>query len=454
MAILPAATRDVLRIEGGRPLRGTVTVAGAKNAALPIMAASILADGPVQLAGVPHLADVDTLSQLLEQLGLTVSRDARDTLHLATIDPSPILAPYTLVERMRASFCVLGPLLARRGAAVVSLPGGCMIGDRPVDMHLAGLQKLGAKIHIDRGYVVARAARLRGAHVHMAGRRGPTVTGTANILCAATLARGTTILSGAAIEPEIVDLGNFLRAMGANIEGLGTSTIRIQGVEQLGGAAHTIIPDRIETATLLVAGAITGGQVRIEGSHAAHLRHVLSALERAGAELEVGPQHIALSAPHGLRRLRLVAEPYPGLPTDVQALFTALLTRAVGRSVVVDRVFGDRFLHVDELRRLGANIVRRGAAAIIQGVKRLSGTTVTACDLRAAAALVIAGLAADGETIVRRLDHLDRGYEHLEAKLAALGANIERHLEHEVRPIFSAPMRKSLPVRTTHRRAA
>lgn len=443
MAWSPAETSQELRIAGRRALRGTVAVSGAKNAALPIMAAAILAEGPVHLIGVPRLADVDTLSQLLAQLGLSVERDVHAALHIGTIDDKPIVAPYTLVQRMRASFCVLGPLLARRGAAVVSLPGGCLIGDRPVDLHLAGLKALGAEIRIERGYVVARAKRLHGAHVHMAGRRGPTVTGTANIVCAATLARGVTVITGAAVEPEIVDLCNFLRAMGARIEGLGTRTLRVTGVEQLSGATHTIIPDRVEAATLLAAGAITGGEVRVEGARSAHLRHVLSAFERAGAELDVGSRHIGLAAPHRLRPLRLLAEPYPGVPTDVQALFTAMLTQAAGRSVVADRVFADRFLHVDELRRLGANIVRRGSAAIVRGVERLSGASVTACDLRAAAALVLAGLAAEGETVVRRIDHLDRGYDRLETKLAALGATIERRAEQEGSLIKTLEPRRS-----------
>lgn len=422
-------TNHVLRMEGGHALHGNITVGGAKNAALPIMAAALLADGPVQLAGVPHLADVETLAELLRQLGLEVERDRRDVLGLSTVDDAPVVAPYKLVERMRASFCVLGPLVARRGAAVVSLPGGCMIGDRPVDLHLAGLAALGAEIQIDRGYVIARARRLRGAHVHMSGRRGPTVTGTANLLCAATLAQGVTTITGAAVEPEVVDLGNFLRAMGAPIEGLGTPTIRVEGVDRLCGAKHTIIPDRIEAATLLIAAAATGGAVRVEGAHSNHLRHVLAVLERTGLQLDVGQNHIALVAPERLRATRVLAEPYPGVPTDVQALLTAMLLRAAGHSRIVDRVFSDRFLHVDEMRRLGANLVRRGATATITGVERLCGATVTACDLRAAAALVVAGLAAEGETIVRRIDHLDRGYDRLEAKLAALGADITRTVE-------------------------
>ncbi|MBX3411896.1 MAG: UDP-N-acetylglucosamine 1-carboxyvinyltransferase [Pirellulales bacterium] len=423
------ASSQVLRIAGGRALAGRVAVGGAKNAALPIMAATLLTDEPVRLSGVPHLADVETLAQLLRQLGVAVERDEQDTLCLATVDDEPVVAPYTLVERMRASFCVLGPLVARRGGAVVSLPGGCMIGDRPVDLHLAGLQALGAEIQIDRGYVIARARRLCGARVHMAGRRGPTVTGTANILCAATLARGTSTITGAAVEPEIVDLGNFLRAMGARIDGLGTPTIRVEGVERLGGVSHTVIPDRIEAATLLIAGAMTGGEVELTGARPAHLRRVLAVLEQAGARLVIERERIALAAPARLRALRVAAEPYPGVPTDVQALLTAMLLTARGHGRIIDRVFADRFLHVDEFRRLGADIVRRGATASIEGVRRLSGATVTACDLRAAAALALAGLVAEGETIVRRIDHLDRGYDRLEDKLAALGARIERIVE-------------------------
>ena len=414
------------RITGGTPLRGTVAASGSKNAVLPMMAASILADGPVRLDGVPRLADVDTLSLVLGDLGLAVARTSDHGLLLETVDPSPVRARYELVRRMRASFCVLGPLLARRGKAVVSLPGGCNIGQRPVDLHLRGLAALGARLRLRRGYIVARADRLTGATVDLSGPRGSSVTGTANVLSAAVLAAGTTTIAGAAREPEIVDLGNFLRSMGARIEGLGTPAIRITGVEQLGGTTYRVIPDRIEAATLLLAAAITGGSATVTGVIPEHLAQVLDALRAAGSRIELGQSHVTITANGRPRPMDVTAQPYPGIPTDVQAQWTALLSLAAGRSTVSDRVFPRRFLHLAELNRMGAQIEHRDSRATVTGVGRLSGASVTASDLRASAALVLAGLAADGRTTVHHVHHLDRGYERLDEKLGQLGAQIER----------------------------
>ena len=433
---------DLLRIRGSVPLAGTVAASGAKNAALPILAASILASEPVTLAHVPHVADVDTLSLLLGYLGVEVKRRPDDRLQIATVAPQRIFADYELVQQMRASFCVLGPLLARRGRAVVPLPGGCQIGERPIDLHLHGLAALGADLRIQQGHVVGRATQLRGTRIHMAGPHGSTVTGTANVLCAATLARGRTIITGAATEPEIVDLGNFLNQLGGRIEGLGTSTLEILGVERLAGASYSIIPDRIETATLLVAAAITGGSVQVTGVAPEHLAAVLAELDRAGMAIETETDTVRVASTGRVRPIELAALPYPGVPTDVQAQFMTLACVASGRSTIRDCVFPERFRHVDQLRRFGAQIDQSGDRAVVEGVTRLRGANVTACDLRASAALVLAGLAAEGETIVRRIYHLDRGYQRLEEKLAQLGARIERTSEEAVARRLPSPGRE------------
>jgi UDP-N-acetylglucosamine 1-carboxyvinyltransferase len=459
-------------IIGGVGLHGSIRASGAKNAALPIMAAAILADEPVRLTNVPQLADVRTQAQLLRCLGLRVTRENGATtaegneqsgadipvcrgsgnsaeppradknvcptdtggsaslgLLIETVDPSPVRAREGLVRRMRAGFCVLGPLLARRGRAVVPLPGGCNIGNRPVDLHLRGLAALGADIRLERGYVVASARRLAGANIELLGPNGPTLTGTANVMSAAVLAHGTTTIHGAAAEPEVVDLGQFLIALGAKIEGLGTSTIRIAGVEQLGGASHRLIPDRIETGTLLMAAAITGGSATVVGAVPEHLTAVLAKLRESGAEVEVGQDSVSIAAPGRLRAVNIIAEPYPGVPTDLQAQWTALAAVSEGTSRVEDRVFPGRFLHVAELNRLGAYIVGAHGVASIEGVRRLNGARVTACDLRASAALVLAGLSAHGATIVEHIHHLDRGYQRLDDKLRQLGARIERVIQ-------------------------
>jgi UDP-N-acetylglucosamine 1-carboxyvinyltransferase len=377
------------RISGGIPLRGTIRASGSKNAALPMMAASILAEEPVRLEGVPRLSDVDTLSRVLGELGVEAVRTPDGGLVLETVHPAPVRAGYELVRRMRASFCVLGPLLARRGRAVVSLPGGCNIGPRPVDLHLKGLAALGADLRIERGYVHARARRLVGAAIRLSGPCGPTVTGTANVMSAAVLAKGETTILGAAVEPEIVDLGNLLNRMGAHITGLGTPTLRITGVDQLGGAGHRVIPDRIEAATLLLAAAITGGSATVVGVVPEHLRAVLSKLRRAGFEIDACEDRVTLTTVRSVQPVNITARPYPGIPTDVQAQWMALLSLARGRSTVCDRIFAGRLMH-------------------------------------ASAALVLAGLAARGETIVHDAHHLDRGYERLEQKLIQLGADVRR----------------------------
>ncbi len=417
---------DAFRIIGGTPLSGAVEVSGAKNSALPIMAATILADRPVTLENVPELLDVRTLARVLTGLGVASRRDSPGRLTLQTIDATRNRASRALVSRMRASFCVLGPLLARRGRAIVPLPGGCLIGDRPVDLHLTGLAALGADIRLHNGCVHATAKKLRGAVIDLAGPYGPTVTGTSNVLSAAVLARGTTVIHGAATEPEIVDLGQFLIQLGARISGLGTSTIEIHGVEQLTGATYRIIPDRIEAITLLAAGVISGGAVTVQGVRRDHLKAVLDVLADMGVQLDIAKYSITASVRGRLQGVDVIARPYPGVPTDVQSQLTALATVATGRSRIVDQVFPERFHHLPELQRMGAEIARHGNAAEINGVRRLRGAVTTATDLRASAALVLAGLAAEGVTIVKRIGHLDRGYERLEEKLHRLGAQVER----------------------------
>ncbi|HET6327411.1 MAG TPA: UDP-N-acetylglucosamine 1-carboxyvinyltransferase [Planctomycetaceae bacterium] len=417
---------EMFVIQGGIPLAGTVAVSGAKNSALPLMAAALAAEGQTVLRGVPRLVDVETLSLLLQTLGVQVRRDDQDGLTLEVVDERPHVADYELVRRMRAGFCVLGPLLARRGRACVSLPGGCNIGDRPIELHLKGLRALGAEIAIERGYVVAQAARLRGAHIDLRGPFGSTVTGTCNVMVAAALADGQSTIEAAACEPEVVDLGNLLNAMGARINGLGTPVLRIEGVRKLTAAEHTVIPDRIEAATLMIATAITRGQVTLTGVRTDQLTNVLEKLRQIGVSIDAGGDVVTVNGNRPLRPVDCVALPYPGLPTDLQAQLTALLATIPGVSIVTDKIFPDRFMHAPELVRMGARIRRERNSAVLDGVERLSGACVMACDLRASAALVLAGLAASGTTVIRRIYHLDRGYERLESKLSRLGANILR----------------------------
>ncbi len=415
---------DKLQIQGGVPLEGEVRISGAKNATLPILAGALLADGPVMVANVPHLKDVTTTVELLGGMGATVTIDERMRIE---VDPTTVRdysAPYELVKTMRASILVLGPLVARYGRADVSLPGGCAIGARPVNIHVAGLQALGADITIEGGYIRARSGRLRGARLVL---DTVTVTGTENLMMAATLAEGETVIENAAREPEVVDLAEFLIAMGAKIKGAGTDKIVVEGVERLHGTSYEVLPDRIESGTYLVAGAITGGHVRIKNTRPDHLDAVLVKLQEAGAKVGVGENWVEVDM-RG-RRPRAIdvrTAPYPAFPTDMQAQFAALNTVADGVGTIIETIFENRFMHMLEMRRLGAEIRLEGNTAIIHGVDRLTAAPVMATDLRASASLVLAGLVAEGRTEVERIYHIDRGYEAIEEKLAQLGAQIKR----------------------------
>ncbi len=413
---------EKLRIEGGHPLRGEVAVAGAKNAALPIMCAALLSGEPLALANVPQLHDVATALKLLDRLGVK-SRRAGDRVELDAGAVASVEAPYELVRTMRASILVLGPLLARFGEARVSLPGGCAIGQRPVDQHIKGLQAMGAQISIEHGYVVAKAARLKGARIVT---DMVTVTGTENLMMAATLADGETVIENAAREPEVLDLAAALVAMGARIDGAGTDRIVVHGVERLHGGEHRVMADRIEAGTFLCAVAATGGEVTLTQALPATMDATLDKLREAGAGVEVGGDSIRLSMKGRPRAVDLRTAPYPGFATDMQAQFMALDCIAEGAGVVTETIFENRFMHVLELQRLGADIAIEGNTAVVRGVPGLSGAAVMATDLRASAGLVIAGLVAEGETTIDRIYHLDRGYEQMEARLAALGARIER----------------------------
>jgi len=412
-----------LEIEGGVPLRGAVSASSAKNAALPALAAALLTAEPVVLENLPVLADVTTISQLLERLGaeFAVERDGATRVRVARVKSHE--APYELVSTMRASVLVLGPLLARTGVARVALPGGCAIGLRPIDLHLKGLQRLGADIGIENGYVEARSSRLKGCRITL---DLVTVTGTENLMMAAALAEGTTVIENAAREPEVVDLARLLQAMGAAIEGAGTERVEIVGVSELGGCRHRIIPDRIETGTLLVAGAITGGDVTVTNAVPRHLSALLAKLEEAGAVLDVGEDRIRCRGPERPRPADVITSPFPGFPTDMQAQLMTLLGLADGLSRITETIFENRFMHAAELNRMGARIDIDGATALVRGVPHYQGAPVMATDLRASASLVLAGLAARGRTEVSRVYHLDRGYERLEAKLQALGGRVRR----------------------------
>jgi UDP-N-acetylglucosamine 1-carboxyvinyltransferase len=411
-------------ISGGEPLHGEVGISGAKNAVLPILASCLLADEPVAISNVPHLHDVTTFIELLGQMGTQLVLDDRMKMHIDPRTTDRHFAPYDLVRTMRASILVLGPLVARFGEAEVSLPGGCAIGSRPVDQHIRGLQALGAEVVVENGYIKAKAKRLKGARISM---DMVTVTGTENIMMAAALAQGTTVIENAAQEPEVVDLAHCLIAMGAQIEGAGTSTIVIHGVERLHGAEYEVLPDRIETGTFLVGAAMTGGKVRARNARADTLDAVLSKLEEAGAHISTGADWIELDM-RGRRpkAVNITTAPYPAFPTDMQAQFTALNCVAEGVGVITETVFENRFMHALELQRLGADIRLEGNTAIIKGVEKMSGAPIMATDLRASACLVLAGLVAEGDTTVDRVYHIDRGYENIEEKLGVLGAKIRR----------------------------
>jgi len=417
---------DILKIEGGARLRGEVTVSGAKNAALPIMAAALLTSEETLLHGVGDLADVRHLSALLGKLGVGVRRDDNGGVHIKVEDETYSLADYDSVRRMRASICVLGPLLARRGRAEVSMPGGCAIGDRPINLHLRGLEALGAKLDLRGGNIIAECPRLQGAEIFLGGPFGSTVLGTANIMAAACLAAGVTIIESAACEPEIVDLGNFLNSMGAKVSGHGSPRISVEGVDELHGAEHEIIPDRIEAGTLMVAAAITNGELTINNCRAEHLMAVIDRLRLVGVNIERAGHGVAVSSARRSTPIDVTTQPYPGFPTDLQAQLMALLTLADGNSIVTEKIFPDRFMHVPEMNRMGANLRKEGPTVIVAGVRKLTAAPVMASDLRASAALVLAGLAAEGTTIVNRVYHIDRGYEHIEEKLNAVGARITR----------------------------
>jgi UDP-N-acetylglucosamine 1-carboxyvinyltransferase len=413
---------DKLKITGGRPLAGEIRISGAKNAALPIMCAALLAAEPLRLANVPKLQDVRTMMRLLGQMGVAAARDGdRVELDAARLDKP--LAPYELVKTMRASILVLGPLLARCGYARVSLPGGCAIGLRPVDQHVKGLEALGAEIRVEQGYIDARAGRLKGARHAM---DLVTVTGTENLMMAACLADGTTVLENAAREPEVVDLADCLNTMGARVRGAGTDVITIEGVARLSGAGHRIMPDRIETGTFLVAAAATGGAVTLHDARAGLLEAVIEKLREAGAAIEAADGSIRLDMRGRPAAVSVQTAPYPGFPTDMQAQIMALDAIAAGTATVTETIFENRFMHALELARLGADIEISGNTAVVRGVPRLQGATVMATDLRASASLVVAGLVAEGETLIDRIYHLDRGYEAIEEKLSALGARIRR----------------------------
>jgi UDP-N-acetylglucosamine 1-carboxyvinyltransferase len=414
---------DRLRITGGRTLEGEARISGAKNAALPIMCAALLTDEPLALSNVPHLMDISTMARLLAQMGVQVERLEPSGMSLQAGRIADPTAPYKLVKTMRASVLVLGPLLARCGRAKVSLPGGCAIGQRPVDQHVKGLQAMGATISIEHGYMHATAGRLHGARIVM---DLVTVTGTENLMMAAALAEGTTQLENAAREPEVVDLARCLIAMGAKIEGAGSDAIRIEGVPRLRGAAHRVMPDRIETGTYLAAAAAAGGKVRLTGTAPHTLEATLEKLREAGASVRVEGETITLEMAGRPAAVSVRTAPYPGFATDMQAQFMALATVAAGTAVITETIFENRFMHALELQRLGADIAIQGHTAVVQGVPRLQGASVMATDLRASAGLVIAGLVAEGETVVERIYHLDRGYEALETKLAGLGARVER----------------------------
>ena len=419
---------EALRIRGGQALEGEVRISGSKNAALPIFAAALLTEEPCVIHNVPDLSDIRFMAKILQELGAKIEQDGANTyvIHASSLRNK---APYDLVRRMRASVCLLGPLAARLAYCSISLPGGCVIGTRPLDLHLKGLQRLGCNISIKGGYIEVDSRGLHGANLFLGGRHGSTVTGTANILMAAVLAPGVTLIESAACEPEIVDLCHFLQAMGAHIEGVGSHCLMVEGVDRLHGCEYTVIPDRIEAGTFIIAASITRGKVTLQDVQISHLYALLDTLEIAQVPFELSKHnsiHIDASSIEEPQSVDLVTHAYPGFPTDLQAQMCSLMSVTPGLSVITERVYPSRFMHVPELQRMGADITIEGCSAIIKGGSSLSGAPVMASDLRASAALILAGLAAEGETWVQRLYHLDRGYESMETKLKALGADIER----------------------------
>ena len=418
---------DIFRIEGPVQLSGSVTVNGSKNASLPIMAAAILAAGKSSLKAVPHLSDISVFRKLLGQLGCKVTRNRSGDLCIdSTVIDDPV-GEYEIVRRMRASICILGPLLARCGRAEVSMPGGCAIGDRPIDIHLRGLRELGAQIHLKSGYIIAEAPNgLTGKDIFMGGPFGSTVLGTANVLMAATLAKGRTVIESAACEPEIADLANCLNKMGAKISGIGSPRLIIEGVRQLQPVEYQVIPDRIEAGTFMVAAAITAGELRLHNCRLDDMMAVVDRLRNVGVTVDADGDGCVVARSGSIKPADVTTQPYPGFPTDLQAQFMALFSLAEGNSVIIEKIFPDRFMHVAELNRMAANLRKEGPAVIVAGVKKLIAAPVMASDLRASAALVLAGLAAEGTTVVNRVYHIDRGYERIEERLNPAGAKITR----------------------------
>ncbi len=420
---------DYFLINGGNRLRGTLRASGSKNAALPIMAATILTEGECVLRGVPELADIQSMQTLLHQLGVSTRREADGSMRLKVEDERNCHAEYDIVRKMRASVCVMGPLLARRRMAQVAMPGGCAIGDRPIDLHVQGLKTLGGDVELTGGDVLIKSKRLRGTELFLGGPFGSTVLGTANIMMAATLADGTTVIESAACEPEVIDLADFLIACGARITGHGTPRIVVEGVKTLRGCEWTVIPDRIEAGTLMVAAAVTNGELTLANCRLDHLVAVIDRLRAIGINVERDANGVVVSSSRRLEPTTITTQPYPGFPTDLQAQFMTLLSMADGNSVITEKIFPDRFLHVAELNRMGARLRKEGPTVIIEGVKRLIGAPVMASDLRASAALVLAGLVAKGQSKISRVYHLDRGYERFDEKLVAVGADVKRQSE-------------------------
>ena len=415
---------DCLVIKGGTPLKGEVKISGSKNAALPLMAATLLTSEECILRKLPNLSDVQYMAQILKSLGAVVEMN-RGTIRVRAKKIEGF-GDYDLIRKMRGSICILGPLMGRLNEAKVSMPGGCVIGARPIDLHLKGMRDLGAKVRVEAGYIHAKAAKLAGGECFLGGRCGPTVLGTANVMMAATLAKGTTVIHSAACEPEIGDLAHFLNEMGAKISGAGSPTITIHGVRRLRGAEHRVIPDRIETATYALAGAVTNGDVTLRGCNPSHLSAVLHKMREAGVPLDAGRNTLRIRPAKRLRSVDITTMPHAGFPTDVQAQMMVLMLKSTGISIITERIFESRFMHVNELARLGADISIEGPSAIVKGGLPLSGADVMASDLRASAALVLAGMAARGVTRVNRVYHIDRGYENIDGKLRSLGANISR----------------------------
>ncbi len=414
-----------ISVKGGRALKGEVTISGSKNATLPVMTAALLADSPTHLRNIPYLNDIKTMAEVLRKLGSKAVLDD----HQLKIDPAgfnQFEAPYELVKTMRASIYSLGACLARLGEAKVSLPGGCAIGARPIDLHLKGVEQLGAKVTIEHGYVHAKASKLKGATIYLAGPHGPSLGATVNVLLAATAAEGTTVIESASIEPEVEELVHFLNAMGASIEGAGTSKLIIEGKKRLKGVEYSIIPDRVEAGTFMVAAAITRGDVTLKNAKAGHLAAVIDKLRQIGVDIEVAKDDIRVKGSGIYKPADVMILPYPGFPTDMQAQIMALLATVPGISIVTETIWENRFMHVFEMNRMGADITIDRSHAVVKGVEKLTGAPVMASDLRASAALILAGLVAEGETLVQRIYHLDRGYEKIEEKLSALGADIKR----------------------------